>query len=325
LAAPFISYAQNAEDVVLYRALKHSTSRFYIDAGAGHPENDSVTKAFYDRDWRGINVEPDEHLHRELARERPRDVNLPVGLAAIPGRLVFHQSGAFPGASTFGALHGPMLHDQTIVDREVEVTTLALACSRFDVGDVDFLKIDVEGLEREVLLGADFGRWRPRIVVVEATLPHSSEPVHKLWECLLVERGYGFALFDGLNRFYVRHEDRALRDVLAVPANPHDKFVRSDYWHQVQRCRELEANTLSLADHVRRTSDEVTRYVASLRETVERSQAWARSLEQARDNELREALRYAASLRDALQNSESRVCELQNLLEGRHREQTGHR
>ena len=53
-----VSYAQNFEDVMLHRALKNIDQGFYIDVGANDPEIDSVTKAFYDMGWRGINIEP---------------------------------------------------------------------------------------------------------------------------------------------------------------------------------------------------------------------------------------------------------------------------
>ena len=54
----FVSYAQNFEDVMLWRALREVTHGFYIDVGAADPDSDSVTRAFYDRGWSGINVEP---------------------------------------------------------------------------------------------------------------------------------------------------------------------------------------------------------------------------------------------------------------------------
>ena len=53
-----ISYAQNFEDVLLWRALKQVRNGFYIDIGAQHPEHDSVSKLFYDHGWRGVHVEP---------------------------------------------------------------------------------------------------------------------------------------------------------------------------------------------------------------------------------------------------------------------------
>ena len=72
----FISYAQNGEDVMLTRALKHIERGFYIDVGANHPSDDSVTKAFYDRGWRGLNIEPlPEHI-AQLRAARLRGINL---------------------------------------------------------------------------------------------------------------------------------------------------------------------------------------------------------------------------------------------------------
>lgn len=72
----FISYAQNFEDIRLWRALKHVEKGLYIDVGANHPTADSVTRAFYDRGWSGINVEPVPSYYHALCQERPRDTNL---------------------------------------------------------------------------------------------------------------------------------------------------------------------------------------------------------------------------------------------------------
>ena len=83
----FISYAQNFEDVMLWRALKHIPRGFYIDVGANHPEEDSVTKAFYDRGWRGINIEPLLQCHLLLEQQRPLDTNLNLAAGAQDGQL----------------------------------------------------------------------------------------------------------------------------------------------------------------------------------------------------------------------------------------------
>src|SRR5437762_801072 len=82
----FISYAQNFEDVMLWRALKHVENGFYIDVGAGHPDDYSVTRAFYDRGWRGINIEPTNRIDR-LAGARPRDLNIQAAVGHVPDKL----------------------------------------------------------------------------------------------------------------------------------------------------------------------------------------------------------------------------------------------
>ena len=54
----FVSHAQNFEDVMLWRALCHVRRGFYIDVGAADSSLYSVTRAFYDQGWCGINIEP---------------------------------------------------------------------------------------------------------------------------------------------------------------------------------------------------------------------------------------------------------------------------
>jgi len=88
--------------------------------------------------------------------------------------------------------------------------------------DVHWLKIDVEGMEEQVLRGWDSTRLRPWIVLVEATAPLSREATHANWEPLLLAAGYVFAYFDGLNRFYVAQEHVDRIGTLSVPPNVFD-------------------------------------------------------------------------------------------------------
>jgi len=210
-----ISYAQNAEDVVLARALVDTPVGFYIDIGAFHPTDHSVTKHFYDRGWRSINVEPLPHLLERFVAERPEDVNLAVGILDHRGDAEIWEPDN-SGASTFVAGAPPTIGARRHV---VPVLTLADLCAAH-VNDrtIDFLKIDAEGTEAQVIRGGDWTTWRPRILVVEATQPHEREQSHEEWEPTLLSVGYVFALFDGLNRFYVAEEEPELLEPLDRPA-----------------------------------------------------------------------------------------------------------
>ena len=88
----FVSYAQNYEDVMLARAFAGVERGFYVDVGAQDPRFDSVTKAFYDLGWHGINLEPVEHWHRKLVEERPRDTNLCLAAGDHAGAIEFHET-----------------------------------------------------------------------------------------------------------------------------------------------------------------------------------------------------------------------------------------
>lgn len=225
-----VSYAQNGEDVLLARLFPSGLKGFYVDVGAHHPVVGSITKHFYDRGWRGINVEPAAEPLAELRRARPRDLNLGVGLSDRPGRLTLFES-SDTGCSTFSPDAADHQRQAGIpfAEREVEVLTLAQVCEDHVENEIDFLSVDVEGHEARVLLGADWKRWRPRVVLVEATEPLTTVPSHENWEPTLLDADYLFAAFDGLNRWYVRAEDPRLVEPLRTPVNALDDYIPYRY------------------------------------------------------------------------------------------------
>lgn len=225
----FVSYAQNFEDVMLWRALRHVAPGFYIDVGAGHPDDCSVTRAFYDRGWRGLNIEPSGHYFSRLAGARPLDTNLQLALGTTPGEAILYEVPG-TGLSTMDASIAEQHHRAgwEVAERHVPVHRLADVCREHARGDIHFMKVDVEGAERDVLAGADFELFRPWIVVVEATRPLSQEENHREWESLILESAYRFVWFDGLNRFFVANErQESLAQFFRTPPNTFDDFIRA--------------------------------------------------------------------------------------------------
>lgn len=222
----FVSYAQNFEDVILYRALKHIEKGFYLDVGANDPVIDSVTKAFYERGWKGVNIDPSPISYAKLIAARPRDTNLNIAVGPAKGSLTFYDV-AVSGWSTLDKTVA-MSHKANgtkVEEREVVVRTLIDICQEYAPQEIHFLKIDVEGAEDLVFAGMSFDRFRPWVVVVEATLPNSAQLSECLWEAQLLDSGYRFVYFDGLNRFYVAQEHAELAEYFSLPPNVFDDFV----------------------------------------------------------------------------------------------------
>ena len=240
-----MSYAHNGEDVRLARAFEGRNTGFYVDVGAHDPVIFSITKHFYDRGWHGLNIDADEDAADRIREARPRDVTVNVGVSNQPGSLTFYRAGRNAAGLNSFSSEEVARHRASgfrFSERSVAVTTLAQLASEHVREPIDFMTIDVEGFEREVLEGADFQRYRPKIVLVESTRPLSREQSHDRWEALLFAASYRYVVFDGVNRYYVAEEHAELGPPLEAPPNPLDDFI--SYEHQ----RKIDALQKKLDD-----------------------------------------------------------------------------
>ena len=209
-----LSYAQHLEDYHLAPVFGAQKQGFYIDVGAGHPVADNVSCWFYLQGWQGIVVEPQTALAALYGRVRPRDHVECCVLGREAGEVAFHEVERLHGFSTMVSEFADKAADfgAGYVTRRVPMKTLAQLCDAQGVREIDFLKIDVEGAEGEVLAGNDWTRLRPKVVLCEAVAPGSMAANWAGWEPHLLENGYDFVLDEGLNRFYVAREQT---DILA--------------------------------------------------------------------------------------------------------------
>ncbi len=219
---------------MLWRCFKDLPKGFYIDVGAQHPTSDSVTKVFYDRGWTGINIEPMTWAFEDLVSERLNDINLNLAIGDSNGFLniwEFKDSGLSTANSNFSESHIKSGLSSSLV--RVEMKTLANVCEQFVSSTIHFLKIDVEGFEKQVLTGADFLRFRPLVIVIEATEPNTPHENYLEWEHILLQNDYFHCYSDGLNRFYLAKEASYLLHHFKYPPNVFDDFT-SNFLKQAQ-------------------------------------------------------------------------------------------
>jgi FkbM family methyltransferase len=203
-----LSYAQNLEDYHLDLVFEGQPEGTYIDIGGGHPVADNVSFWFYLKGWRGLVVEPQEQLAAIYRGVRPRDHVASCLAGRADGEAEFHVVDRLHGFSTTVRQHaaGAAQFGAGYTTTTKPVRTLASLCAEAGLDRIDFLKIDVEGAEADVIAGMDFSRWRPRVVVVEAVAPGSMAEAWTAWEPALLAHGYRFVFSDRLNRFYVAGE-----------------------------------------------------------------------------------------------------------------------
>lgn len=232
---PRISYAQNGEDVRVWHAFgpREPFSDFtgrsdrltYVDVGANDPWKLSLTAALYELGWRGLLVEADPLLASELRLFRPEDVIADVVASNSREYITFYR---VPGTGLGTSSEGEAAAART---RGFHVEEVVVAAALLDdlldqyvddvgVSDIHFMSIDVEGAERQVLDGLSLQRHRPWVLCVEAVEPGSDRPSYEEWERGVLESGYRYVAFDGVNRWYVdeHHADSPVAPQAGAPA-----------------------------------------------------------------------------------------------------------
>jgi FkbM family methyltransferase len=166
------SWSQEGEDMVLLRMFQNKRNGSYVDVGAHHPKRFSNTYMFYRMGWSGINVDAMPGSMRNFERLRPRDVNIEMGVAKDSGSLdyyVFNESALNGFSKDLSRERDESDNDYYVKDViKVDVCTLEqildkhLSCNK-----IDFMSVDVEGLDLDVLQSNNWTKYRPCYVLAE--------------------------------------------------------------------------------------------------------------------------------------------------------------
>jgi FkbM family methyltransferase len=191
-----ISYSQEGEDSILNRIFEAQPEGFFVDIGAHHPFRFSNTYAFYKRGWQGINIDPNPNSKKQFDLFRPRDINIEFGVSETKGSLKYYNFfekalNTFSGerAEEYQKANWP-------IESVINIETFPLADilnNHLTRGQkIDFMTIDVEGLEMQVLISNNWDLYKPKVILIEML----NLPFEELIECdiykLLFKQGYRY-------------------------------------------------------------------------------------------------------------------------------------
>jgi len=167
------SYSQEGEDIILRRILgEKKTVGFYVDIGAHHPKRFSNTYYFYKKGWRGINIDAMPGSMKLFRKIRSRDINLEFAISNKRQNLIYYcfNEPALNGFSKILSIERNKKEEYKIIDEiKIETLTLAEVLDTYLPSDtiIDFLSVDVEGLDFQVLTSNDWSKYKPNVVLVE--------------------------------------------------------------------------------------------------------------------------------------------------------------
>ena len=166
------SYSQEGEDLILLRIFERQPHGFYVDVGAHHPIRFSNTYHFYLKGWRGINIDATPGSMELFNKFRKKDINLEIGIGEKEDLITFYIFNE-PALNTFDenlAKQRDGIFGYFIIQKiPVKVYPLAKILEEYlpKGQEIDFMNIEVEGKELEVLKGNDWNKFRPKVILVE--------------------------------------------------------------------------------------------------------------------------------------------------------------
>lgn len=203
------SFSQEGEDMILSQLCYGIENGLFIDIGAYHPIKYSNTYKFYLHGWRGINIDAMPNSMLEFIKLRPRDTNLEIGISdksQVLNYYIFKES----GLNTFSeiAANKYMISGHQMDKRiSIKTETLSEVLERYLSNNsiINFMSIDTEGYELEVLLSNNWSKFRPEIVVIESLQNGNKDQI----DDFMFKRDYRLVSQTPNNLFYTdnkRHE-----------------------------------------------------------------------------------------------------------------------
>jgi FkbM family methyltransferase len=197
---PPISFSQYGEDLLVWKHFGEKKTGFFVEVGANDPEENSQTLLLERNGWTGILVEPQsaccERLHRN--RRKAQLFQVACGSPEQRGMACLQLKG--PSSKLISS---PSVDLSVIRHEAVRVITLDDVLEQAGNPQIDYLSIDVEGNDWEVLRGFDIKRHRPRLILIEDDY-HSRLKIY--W--YLKRQGYRLVKRTGSNNWYIPEGQR---------------------------------------------------------------------------------------------------------------------
>ena len=205
----FRHYSQFAEDVSIVRQFPKGYKGFFVDVGCFHPVKYNNTYRLYKKGWRGINVDIDQIKIDGFRIRRPKDVNIACAVSDKKGEITYWSNGFYSLTITLDEAFAA--GKPGYVAKKVQTDTLnnIIAGTKYEGRQIDFLTVDVEGHDLNVLQSLDFKEYAPRLIAVETHQVTLDAVMQDDLYQFLIGKGYDMINWVGLTLLFKRKEQKS--------------------------------------------------------------------------------------------------------------------
>jgi FkbM family methyltransferase len=205
------SYSQSGEDMILNTIFYNVKKGFYVDVGANNPTVQSNTHFFYKKKWSGINIDAYPGSMKKFNRLRRRDINLEIPVSDKEERLNFYMfSSSF--YNSFLEESAIKFKDMLVKTKELHTKKLSWIFDNYlNNNQIDFLSIDVEGLDFNVLKSNDWIKYRPKVLLIELFADNAKTIESSNIGYFLADKGYSLHCITPTNILFIENSFKKIR------------------------------------------------------------------------------------------------------------------
>lgn len=197
---PSIHYGEFGEDVFINRIFKDIKIGRYVDVGCYHPFKGSLTAQLYKKGWNGINIDLSKSSIDLFNIVRKKDINLNLAISDFDGETNYYEN-------------SPINQQNSLIKFNDNQKKIKIQCKRLSsvllenhYNNFEYLNIDVEGSEQNVINGIDLGKYRPILITIENNNLHLKDYIESEIYNILIKNNYTFINKTGVTNFFLKNE-----------------------------------------------------------------------------------------------------------------------
>ena len=191
------------EDIFIRRFFKNEKKGFYVDIGCYHPIKGSLTYYLFKEGWLGLNVDISKTSIDLFKMSRPKDYNVNAAITDFDGETFYYENGLINQQNS-------LIGNKDNKKVKVESYRLETILNNFSIPNIDYLNIDVEGIDYKVITSLDFSKYRPKLISIEQNVYNSEKIIISETHKLLTKKNYFLASKIGVTCIYIdnKYEDK---------------------------------------------------------------------------------------------------------------------